>query len=1240
MTTQHTVMISDNIKPYLDEISERLWTGHAAIMVGSGFSKNADPAIGVNNTFPTWNELANIFYRKIYGKEPTKQETYLNPLKLAEELEVLFGRAILEKLIEDNIPDETHNPTELFNKLLQLNWSDVFTTNYDTLLERAKDDITDRNYQVVVRKEDLINSQSPRIIKLHGSLRPRAAFIITEEDYRTYPKKFAPFVNTVQQALIEKTLCLVGFSGDDPNFLQWVGWIRDKFKKNTTLKIYLVGLVNLSEAQKRLLEKRNVNIVDLGSCPGVDGNNGVAIERFFDYLLSKKGEENKLDWPYKPFISSPGTDGGISELEKTIKKWKKTREEFPRWRIVPSDRRTLLRPNQDSYSWVNFISETENLPDLIEFQYIYEICWRLDKSLLPIWDEIATLAEKCLQNYCPFPEVVNLNINSSITLNKKLLKNELNSVKEQWIQISIYMLRYYREEGIRDKWGELENSLNVVEKDLSKEQIASLSYERALESFFRLDISSLENWLKSWPTNQSLPFWEAKRAGLLAEIGKLNEAQKILESSLKYIRDKQNLKPVSTDYSDVSDEAYLMLLLQCVKQSKSITESEYSKFGTAQFEYSERFNFLTQYKCDPRKELTLFEIELDSPYIETKEVSRKPTFRIGHATISRSYGSSTSDLITAYSFLRFCEDIGLAFHLPCLKIASKSAKGCLDRIGVNSPNWALITLLRTSDIEVAKEIFDRKYLFKLSVNHCNQLIDHLLNTLNQVKSRIVSDTSFFAKNFEDKLAGIIPVILSRLCCKASYELKDRLIDFIVDVYSSNHKSNYKGINSLVVQLLDSMSDEHQIQSISKLLKIPIPENLDHITEINFPNPFKSLRINKHSWTNQNSAPIRKERISYLIGKAKSKNQKVRDWAVFSLVILHELNLLTKHQMNDLGKVVWIQRDNHGFPLHTSFHKFSWLNLPNPSEIDVTHLLENYVSNLEIPIQSGSQNQGITMGLHLEIQKIAHELIGANNCIELKSDVFNLWLDKIVSWWESDKTYLTVTHNDIKNEFQHRFSNLTAILSQFILPNLGPRVTEESKNVIMKLISNLESYGIPSAQVKTAAIQLYKESKADAIFEIEMLFAERDRNAIQDAQSAILIAVENSNGNFKLEDQCFLISLALSAIIWNSSESIIYALNVMSEVVEKYPELINDDIEKKFLFALKVTAKNTDPTLESYAMSFEESLSVRKLGALVAYKYYLICSSRGPEISREILMWKTICESEQEFAEIKIQWIGI
>ncbi|ELY4757268.1 SIR2 family protein, partial [Cronobacter sakazakii] len=191
-----------------------------------------------------WNDLGDIFYESVYCKK--NDNRYSNVLKLGDEVQAAFGRATLDKLIMDHVPDKEYEPSKLHVSLLSLPWIDVFTTNYDTLLERASVNVDSRKYDIVLNKNDLMNAERPRIIKLHGSFPSERPFIVTEEDYRKYPLENSPFVNTVQQSLIENTLCLIGFSGDDPNFLNWIGWIRDNLGTENSPKIYLIGLFSFN----------------------------------------------------------------------------------------------------------------------------------------------------------------------------------------------------------------------------------------------------------------------------------------------------------------------------------------------------------------------------------------------------------------------------------------------------------------------------------------------------------------------------------------------------------------------------------------------------------------------------------------------------------------------------------------------------------------------------------------------------------------------------------------------------------------------------------------------------------------------------------------------------------------------------------------------------------------------------------------------------------------------------------
>ena len=127
----------DHIRPYLDEIAGRLWSNNAAVIVGAGFSRNAKPVDSTSPFFPSWQELGDVFYRKLHGRPPGDDARYISLLKLAEQIQAAFGRPALDELLRRSIPNLGYEPSPLHSQLLDLPWKDVFTTNYDTLLERA-----------------------------------------------------------------------------------------------------------------------------------------------------------------------------------------------------------------------------------------------------------------------------------------------------------------------------------------------------------------------------------------------------------------------------------------------------------------------------------------------------------------------------------------------------------------------------------------------------------------------------------------------------------------------------------------------------------------------------------------------------------------------------------------------------------------------------------------------------------------------------------------------------------------------------------------------------------------------------------------------------------------------------------------------------------------------------------------------------------------------------------------------
>ena len=472
--------IPPRLRPYLDEIAERLFSGHAAVMVGAGFSRNAKPKDDSGPSFPDWSELGDRFYEKLNGKEPDSDSRYLNVLKLADEVEAAFGRPALDQTLRDTIPDLAYEPSKLHVDLLNLPWSDVFTTNYDTLLERACRSVTSQRYDVVVNKEDLVYSEKPRIVKLHGSFPSDRPFIITEDDYRRYPDDFSPFVNTVRQALLENTLCLIGFSGDDPNFLQWIGWIRDNLGQENSPKIYLVGLLGLSDSQKKLLERRNIVSVDMSEYRDIDVDYYKALRIFLDYLKKEKDKRLEwLEWPYENDINLLDSTHNMEQLYQLLQTWKTQRRSYPGWVIVPEDNRSKLWLY--TKKWLSYLSDRDDLPNFVDLEFAFELNWRMEKCLCPIHGDQLASFESILNRYMPFADL-NMPVESLPATLEEMKERGLNrdDVRNMCHCLLISMMRFYREAGLLEKWKDFCGKIQDDAQNLSPEHKERFHYELVL----------------------------------------------------------------------------------------------------------------------------------------------------------------------------------------------------------------------------------------------------------------------------------------------------------------------------------------------------------------------------------------------------------------------------------------------------------------------------------------------------------------------------------------------------------------------------------------------------------------------------------------------------------------------------------------------------------------------------------------------------------------------------------------
>ena len=375
----------------------------AAIFVGAGFSRNAERPARDTPLPPLWSDLVDEMVARLYPHAPISAPR--DPLRLAEEFRVYFGQAVLDEFIRTRICDDEWKPGELHRQLLELPWADVLTTNWDTLLERAAKQVSVHDYEPVRNMADLAHARGRRIVKLHGSIGTTEHFIFAEEDYRTYPTVFAAFVNFARQVFVENELCLIGFSGDDPNFLQWSGWVRDHLGGNTR-RIYLVGDLDLVPAKRKLLESRNIAPIDLAPLfektdTDRDHRQMTAAKLFFEFLGAEKPIP-ATDWtPAFSYVFAPKTpedwqrqfkdaDYAASLLDKAAEIWKAERESYASWLVCPNNRRTKLRTAMDGVPSPTEKSLEKLAPDR-RCHVLYEIAWRHRTAFWPIDAHLAEM---------------------------------------------------------------------------------------------------------------------------------------------------------------------------------------------------------------------------------------------------------------------------------------------------------------------------------------------------------------------------------------------------------------------------------------------------------------------------------------------------------------------------------------------------------------------------------------------------------------------------------------------------------------------------------------------------------------------------------------------------------------------------------------------------------------------------------------------------------------------------------
>ena len=1200
--------VPDQVKPYLDEIADRLWSNNAAVMVGAGFSRNAKSVGSTSASFPSWQELGDIFYRKLHGRPPGEEARYLSLLKLAEQVQAAFGRPALDELLRRSIPNLDYEPSPLHSQLLNLPWKDVFTTNYDSLLERARASVTLTHYDVVTTKEDLLYANQPRIVKLHGSF-PSPPFVITEEDYRRYPNDHAPFVNTVRQSLLENTLCLIGFSGDDPNFLQWIGWIRDHVGKETAPKIYLVGVFDaLSEADRKLLDGRGIVAVNLSV---FSADAGEALGEFLAYLKSRK--TRATDWPtVSPGARSWAAEASLEKYRDIAAEWRRQRAEYPGWVVMPEDRRRVLWRNTER--WLSLLSQMSpadraGLGTPLDLDLTFELAWRLDRCLFPLTVELAAFLEDIATKY------------SDATL--RLPENAgwtRTSVFDAVANIRLWLLRYYREEGLEEKWQGARQATEDNFGRLLPEQRARFRLEEALQALFRFDPAEAKRLLVNWKSNDSLPFWEAKRAALMAELGEADAAHSILKASLSAIRQQQSLQPVIEDYTLVSQESVVMLLLWAVEHRLPVTDSKDSNLLD---ELSERWNELTRYKCDPRLEIAFLSARLQHPSVGPRQESKTHSFDLGIVFNTVHFGAD-EEAVAAYGLLRMYEDIGMPYRMEHTTFVKQPVESTLPRVRPYSPHWALANIVRLGDAKAADGLFDREYLAGLGRDEADRFFDIYLSAFERTIAMVNEPDWSEARTFES-LAKTLPEVFSRLCYKGSSASRERLFGSLGAIYGSKRRHVFAGVRHFVERLFDAMSVEERVRAVPSLIDFPVPDHLNEIEKREFVNPV--LLVHLPASVRGKALLVTEEKVDELLDRLVHASQD-RDWTMTSLVWLHEWSKLNEQQSKRLGGALWEGVKAPGVPVVVS--SFGCMTLPHPREIDPEPRAKEHLRSMIGERMGDSRRDEVLDDLRNSARVIKWSKAEA---LELLAELSGWWTKNRVWLHEHTPMPFGSPADNVKRTTGKVVNALSAVFSHLPAGKDGERGVEP----LREFLADLRAHGIPARRLEAAILRMVPGVREQVLEQVAAAMLDNDRDVVVDALLAARVlahtlAEEETRGEFAP-----IATMLIQGVQWRYRPALADRLRVVAKLVKSQPWILTTEALTGLLAGLGQIAEETSGGIRGNDP--DGVITIRASAASLAFALFGYYQESGSDLPEAIRRWRELCNDPDEFSEVKNSWMA-
>lgn len=569
----------------------------------------------------------------------------------------------------------------------------------------------------------------------------------------------------------------------------------------------------------------------------------------------------------------------------------------------------------------HILQALSDLKPVEQLNALRELVWRREILLSPISPQLESAVESALKP-------INCQTETIDDVHDTTIK--WTSVREAWQTIALALVTAARHRFARDVFDLRIAALSPF-IDYTPDVYNRICHERCLWAAYAADFNALESLPDDWQPDNSDPMWMVRKAAILVEADRIDEAIELSNHALSTIR---SVSDDGRSLAGLSREGWALWLAWALEMRFYATSDENEPDRSS---ILRRWRELAYLKCDAFSE--------KREVARTTEVKGKgadgPLFDLG-ARPGKTISFSNEEYhrwVAARRAILLSEAGALPASINRFAVASDILKLAADELSTTEPEMAVRLTLRTLNYDkypLLNRILSRARVAELSADTAKALAESGNNLIEYALPRMTKPgNAKRAVSWIERLRVAIEV-LSRLVLRLEPDAVEATFLKALDYYRVDNVARDSWLTEPTGNLLrrcwEALPQAHRSSRFLHLLSAPMV-GLDDFTAFSphYPDPGQ-LVVDENSVPSRNANDSDQwHQVVNLVARGLRAGGEARRRASLRLVPLVQAKRLTENESAQVAQALWSEEHTkpNGLPEDTHIFDWAFLLFPEP-----------------------------------------------------------------------------------------------------------------------------------------------------------------------------------------------------------------------------------------------------------------------------------------------------------------------